>query len=154
MAAYITGFLYTLVLSLWVGGISLFTFIITPAIFSSFERNMAGAVVGKLFPGYFLTNLLLSVAALLLLLFFRERAGFRISLLLAVLAILINCYVQFILHPQVREVKKRIHSFESEPESALRGKFRRLHGVSAVLNLVLLADGVTLLYISRRFGPY
>ncbi len=152
MMTQIPAFLYSLILSLWVGGIALFTFVVTPAIFSSFERNMAGAIVGKLFPGYFLTNLCLSVAALLLLLFFRERAGFRLSLVLVAVAIAVNCYVQFSLHPRIREVKRQIASFEAGPDSAERVRFRRLHAVSAVLNLILLADGVTLLYISRRLG--
>ncbi len=41
-------------LSLWVGGMSLFTFILTPVIFRSYPRDAAGEVVGKLFPSYFL----------------------------------------------------------------------------------------------------
>jgi len=44
---------YNLVLALWVGGISIFTFIVTPAIFRSYGRDQAGEIVGKLFPGYF-----------------------------------------------------------------------------------------------------
>jgi uncharacterized membrane protein len=56
-------FLYNLVLSLWIGGMSVFTFIVTPAIFKSFGRDMAGEIVGKLFPGYFLSVLILSFAA-------------------------------------------------------------------------------------------
>ena len=43
--------LYDLVLALWTGGIFLFTFIITPVIFKSYGRDMAGEIVGKLFPG-------------------------------------------------------------------------------------------------------
>ena len=49
------------------GGISIFTFLITPVIFKSFARDMAGKIIGTLFPGYFLIVLALSVLALILL---------------------------------------------------------------------------------------
>ena len=42
---------YTLTLALWTGGMVLFTFIVTPAIFRSFGRDQAGEIVGYLFPG-------------------------------------------------------------------------------------------------------
>ena len=57
---------YNLALALWVGGIITFTFIVTPAIFKSFGRDMAGEIVGKLFPGYFLYNLVLAALAFIL----------------------------------------------------------------------------------------
>jgi len=46
-------FLYNLVLALWVGGISIFTFIVTPVIFRSFGRDMAGRDRGEALPGLF-----------------------------------------------------------------------------------------------------
>lgn len=145
-------FLYNLVLGLWIGGMAMFTFIITPVIFKSYGRDMAGEVVGKLFPLYFPYNLVLSIIALLLLLVFRaDRAGlgYKLSLVLVAMAIVINVFVNFKLHPEARKVKQEIHSFEATPpESPLRKRFSRLHGVSMTLNLLLLADGVALLLIS------
>lgn len=141
-------------LALWVGGIALFTFIITPAIFSSYSRDMAGEIVGRLFPGYFLYNLVLSLLALIL--FFIPRIvisdiakkGFRLSLFCLVIAVLINIFVCFQLHPEIKAIKKEIHSFDAvSSDEPLRMKFRSLHGISAVLNLLLLADGVTLLLV-------
>ncbi|NTW65040.1 MAG: DUF4149 domain-containing protein, partial [Nitrospirae bacterium] len=46
--------LETLTRALWTGGMALFTFIVTPAIFRSYGRDQAGEIVGRLFPGYFL----------------------------------------------------------------------------------------------------
>ncbi|UCH81594.1 MAG: DUF4149 domain-containing protein [Nitrospiraceae bacterium] len=144
--------IYNLVLSFWIGGITIYTFIITPVIFKSFSRDMAGNIVGVLFPGYFWFNLILSVIALLLVLLAGlsfAKSGHRFSLLLIVLALIINIFVTFKLHPDVKEVKNQIHSFESEAEdSSLRKRFAKLHGISAGLNLLLLADGVVLLIIS------
>jgi len=143
---------YTLILALWVGGISLFTFIVTPEIFRSYGRDAAGEIVGKLFPSYFILTLVLSALALLALPFCRSlfgKAGYRWSLVLATIAIVINVFVCFKLHPEISRVKQEVHSFQSLTEdSPARKTFRKLHAVSATLNLILLADGVTLLIIS------
>ena len=145
--------IYTIVLALWTGGIFLFTFIVTPAIFKSYSRDMAGEIVGKLFPGYFMYSLVISALAFLSFFFIQSglsKAVYRTSLLLIVAAVAINLYVTYKLHPEVRKVKAEIRSFEEvPPDSPLRAKFRKLHAVSATLNLLLLADGVTLLVISR-----
>ncbi len=143
---------YNLVLSLWVGGISIFTFLVTPAIFSSFERNMAGKIVGKLFPGYFAYTLLLSILAFILILIVRSQFSkftLKLSIILVVCAVIINLFVAFWLHPEIRKIKQEIHSFETITEDhPLRKVFGRFHAVSASLNLLLLADGITLLVIS------
>lgn len=143
---------YNLVLSLWVGGISVFTFLVTPVIFSSFERDMAGRIVGKLFPAYFACVLVLSLFAFILLLMLRplfSKFSYKLSLALVVCAVIINLFVAFKLHPEIRQVKKEVHSFETPADdSPLRKRFGRLHAVSAVLNLLLLADGITLLVLS------
>jgi hypothetical protein len=61
---------------------------------------------------------------------------------------LVNIFVCFKLHPEIKAIKKEIHSFETvSSDDLLRMKFRSLHGISAVLNLLLLADGVTLLLV-------
>ena len=143
--------LYNLILALWVGGIFIFTFIVTPVIFRSFGRDMAGEIVGKLFPGYFLYNLVLAVLALIL---FFTVAGdqtmtvARLSLALLLVALVANAYVALKLHPDTVRVKQQIVSFEREsPDSSARKQFTRLHAVSASLNLLLLADGIVLLMI-------
>lgn len=141
--------LYHLTVALWAGGITLFTFIVTPAIFLSYGRDMAGEVVGKLFPGYFRYNLVLSVLAFLL--FFlvtadRSRLLWRLSLALLASAFIVNVFVVFKLHPEAVLVKREVASFEREPaDSPARRKFRRLHALSAGLNVFLLADGAFLL---------
>ena len=144
--------LYTFVLALWVGGMALFTFIVTPVIFRSFGRDLAADVVGRLFPGYFVYNLALAGAALLL--FFlaagvRSGSPSRASLVLLVAALLVNTYITFKLHPAIVQVKQQVASFEAEtPDLDARKRFRRLHAVSAVLNIAVLTDGAALLGLS------
>jgi hypothetical protein len=144
--------LYNLILALWVGGIAAFTFIVTPVIFRSFGRDLAGKIVGELFPGYFLYNLVL--AALALLFFFvvagdPSKTAYRLSLFLLTAALIINVFIVFKLHPDTVQVKQAVTSFEREsPDSPMRKRFAKLHAVSAVLNLLLLADGITLLAVA------
>lgn len=140
--------LYNLVLALWVGGISIFTFIVTPAIFRSYGRDQAGEIVGKLFPGYFLYTLVLTVLALVLF-FFAARdstlPAYRPSLALITAGIAITLFVAFWVHPTTVGVKRSVASFEREaPDSPARKQFRRLHALSASLNLLLLVDGIVL----------
>ena len=148
----LAGHLYVIVLSLWAGGMSLFTFILTPVIFRSYPRDIAGGVVGKLFPSYFLFVLALSAAALILfILAFPDRGlrRYRISLLLSSLALITALYVNFSLYPEVEKVKREVHSFETaSPDDPARTRFRRLHGQSAVLNLFMIADGFVLLLMN------
>ena len=108
--------------------------------------------VGSLFPGYFIYNLVLSVLACILLVSMRSvlsQFGFKLSVILVVLAVIINVYVAVKLHPDIKKFKQEIHSFETPADdSPLRRKFGKLHAVSASLNLLLLADGITLLFLS------
>ena len=152
----VISFLYTLILSLWIGGMAIFTFVVTPAIFSSYNRDMAGEIVGKLFPGYFTYTLVLSALALVVFLLLnadRSKKTFRLSLALLTIALLANAYVSFKLHPDTVRVKRQVASFEREsPDSAARKEFRRLHAISAVMNLFALVDGIALLALSRGLG--
>ena len=149
--------IYNIVLALWVGGMAIYTFIVTPAIFRSFGRDVAARIVDALFGGYFLYNLILAALALVLAFVVwpdRAQTACRLSMALAAAALVMNCYVAFRLHPQVLEVKRQIVSFETTPkDDPLRKEFTRLHAISAVINLLLVADGATLLVISTSRLP-
>jgi len=144
--------IYSILLALWVGGIAIFTFLITPVIFKGFGRDAASAIVDRLFPVYFPYNLIISVAALVSFLVFANiQAGIarKISLSLIIAAVVINAFISFKLYPDVKKTKAEITSFEqTSPESLPRKEFRRLHGISAVLNLLLPIDGVALIVIN------
>jgi len=145
-------FLYLLLLGVWTGGIFMFTFVVTPVIFKSFDRDLAGSIVGRLFPGYFFFTLVVAALAAGLLFFaWSARTGiaFRASLVLVVIALVIALYTNFSLHPRMQNVKQEIASFEQVPaDHPSRQTFRRLHVQSAVLNLMLLVDGVSLLALA------
>ncbi len=144
--------LYSLVLALWVGGISIFTFIVTPAIFKSYGRDQAGEIVGKLFPGYFVYTLVLTLLALFLFLLAARDGSlpaYRLSLSLLLLSLAVALFVAFWVHPTTVGVKRNVASFERESsDSPARKRFARLHALSASLNLLLLVDGIILIVVA------
>jgi len=144
------GALYNVMLALWVGGIFMYTFLVTPVIFRSFTRDTASAIVDKLFPFYFPYNLIIVLLAcgLFFLTAMKKDARHKLSLALLLCAILIGLFVNFGLYPEIKKVKQEIKSFETVAvDSPARKRFRVLHGMSMTLNLLLLTDGVALIVI-------
>jgi len=144
--------LYNFTLALWVGGIVIFTFLVTPIIFQSFGRDTAGEIVGKLFPYYFPYNLVLSVVALAIFIVFIGIKGNirrKIPIILLSIAVLINLFITFKLHSDIISVKQQIKTFETQSdEYPARNQFRKLHTISAILNILLLIDGSALIILS------
>ena len=143
---------YSFILALWAGGMFIFTFLVTPVIFQSFGRDAAGEIVGKLFPYYFPYNLILSVLALMMFLVFigtRSEIKNKITIILLTAAVLINMFITFKLYPDIQSVKQQITTFETQTdESPARNQFRKMHGLSALLNILLLLDGTALLILN------
>ncbi|MDU0458203.1 MAG: DUF4149 domain-containing protein [Geobacteraceae bacterium] len=139
--------IYRLAIALWVGGGALFTFVLTPLLFKTESRDTAGRIVGTFFPGYFRWGLACGAIALLCRLLLRggrlELAGAILVLMLAV-----TSFQAFYVEPKAAEIKSRIVSFETTPRSdPMRQQFSRLHGVSAVCNLAVVAGGVVLVIL-------
>lgn len=140
-----------LALAVWVGGGAVYTFVLTPAIFAAYPRNTAGEIVGVMMPHYFRTLLAATAAAALLLpLLWRPWSSRARALALALIvgALAAQSWVRWRLYPEILEVKSRVASFESAPESPERRSFRKLHGISMAVNLAVLADGALLLTLA------
>jgi len=138
--------LYRLAVACWVGGTSLFTFVLTPAIFKSYNRDMAGGIVGVLFPGYFRWGLVCGGIALATLFMSSTVKHKAISIVIIAVMLAITSVQAFVIEPKAAALKKAIPSFETTPqEDPLRVQFRKLHGVSAVSNLVVIGGGIALI---------
>jgi len=144
--------IYNFLLALWAGGMVIFTFLVTPVIFQSYGRDTAGEIVGKLFPYYFPYNLVLSVLALIIFLLFiglRGKIQNKTTIILLAAAVFINIFITFKLYPDITIIKQQITTFETQTEaSPARDQFRKMHGVSALLNILLLLDGTALLILN------
>jgi len=141
-------FLYRLAVACWVGGISLFTFVLTPTIFKSFNRDMAGRIVGVLFPGYFKWGLLCGVIALVTI-FMSSTVKYKtVAVVIIAVMLAITTVQACVIEPKAAALKKAIPSFETTPkEDPLRVQFRRLHGGSVVSNLVVICGGIALIVL-------
>ena len=143
----IPSILYRLAIACWVGGATLFTFVLTPTIFKSFNRDMAGGIVGVLFPGYFRWGLACGVLALVTLFFSANRHRAASGIIIAIM-LAITLVQAFVIEPKAAALKKEIPSFETTPtDHPLRVQFRKLHGVSAVINLAVIGGGVALVIL-------
>lgn len=139
--------LYRLALAFWVGGVALFTFVLTPILFRTQPRDLAGRIVGVLFPGYFRWGLACGAVALVCLLLQRGR-HFVPALVLLVLMLAATSYQALVIEPKAAALKEQIGSFETTPKDhPLRRQFSRLHGLSAACNLAVFAGGVVLVVL-------
>ncbi len=141
-------FLYHLAVACWVGGTSLFTFILTPAIFKSFNRDVAGGIVGVLFPGYFKWGLVCGMTALVTVLIWSTAKHRSIVAVIIVVMLAITTVQALVIEPRAAALIKEIPSFETTPkDDPLRVRFSKLHGVSAAGNLVVIAGGIALIFL-------
>jgi hypothetical protein len=139
--------IYRLAISLWAGGNAIFTLMLTPILFKTESRDIAARIVGNLFPGYFRWGLACGVIALASRLL---GGGLAVRLPVAILIcmLLTTSFQAFYVEPKAAELKQKIGSFETTPKDhPLRKEFSRLHGVSAVCNLTVLAGGVVLVLL-------
>jgi len=145
---------YRLTLALWVGGVVMYTLLVTPAIFRDFGRDTAAKIVDSMMGGYFTYNLTVALVATALLFMLKHALGpraFRLSLILGVLSIFTCLYIDYILYPGIMAVKATVTSFETMPKDVgPRAEFGRLHALSAGLNLSYLIMGAVMLYMSGK----
>jgi hypothetical protein len=140
--------IYHLAVTCWLGGAALFTFVLTPLLFKTYSRDIAGGIVGVLIPGYFHWGLICGAIALICLLLIRGRRAIVPGLILTVM-LAITASQAFIIVPKAAELKKEIPSFETTPpDHPLRVEFRKLHGISAVANLAVIGAGVVLIILA------
>jgi len=136
--------LYRLAVSLWAGGNAIFTLMLTPILFKTESRDVAGRIVGNLFPGYFRWGLACGLIALVCRLA-GKGFGLKLPVIILVLMLALSSFQAWYIEPRAAELKQRIGSFETtSKEDPLRKEFSKLHGVSAVCNLTVLAGGVLL----------
>lgn len=143
----ILSIIYRLAITFWVGGVAIFTFVLTPIIFKVNDRDTAGRIVGTLFPGYFRWGLACGAVALASLLILRGR-NFVAPLLILLVMLSLTAFQGFFIEPRAAALKREIPSFVTTPkDDPLRREFSRLHGVSAVCNLTVFAGGVVLIIL-------
>ncbi len=139
---------YNLAVACWLGGSALFTVLLTPILFAAYSRDMAGHIVGVLFPGYFRWGLVCGTVALLCRVMLRGRFAL-VSCLVISLMLAMVAGQAFVVTPRAADLKKEIGSFAStSPDHPLRIRFRTLHGISMAANVAVIAGGALLVLLA------
>ncbi|MDD2365872.1 MAG: DUF4149 domain-containing protein [Desulfuromonadaceae bacterium] len=139
--------LYRLAVGFWAGGNAIFTLMLTPVLFKTESRDIAARIVGNLFPVYFRWGIACGVIAMIS---FLAGRGFvmKLPVILLLVMLALSSFQAFYIEPRAAELKRQIGSFETtSKEDPLRREFSRLHAVSAVCNLTVLAGGVVLVIL-------
>lgn len=143
----ISGKIETVLQTLWIGGLWVTGYVVTPILFASLdERRLAGELAGHMFTainyiGLACGTLLLAFAVL------KSSGSFlkdrRIMVLLLMLVLIVVS--AFVLQPMMQELKLS----GIVPGSEAAAQFGQLHGVSSVLYLLTSLLGLFVL-LSRR----
>lgn len=144
-------FIHLLSLVIWIGSIVFFSFIAAPAIFKTLPRETAGDVVGRIFPQYYKVGCVCSVLALGTLPLIAPGATERMASLALMTAVAF--YAAFVMGPKVRRLKEELRKVVGNMEQKKR-RFSKLHGISMGLNMLVLAMGLVLLFLTAaQFRP-
>ncbi len=150
-AINIARFLHLFSLVVWQGSLIFFTFFAAPAIFKTLPREQAGDVVGRIFPRYWIMGYLgsaVSLASLVYLSYLGDSFPRERLILLAVMTI-ITFYSGLSVGSKARALKARLRSASTGPEKdGLQRSFKKIHAVSASLNLLVFVLGVFLVYFT------
>src|SRR5258706_9048456 len=117
----------------WVGGITFFSFILTPTLFKSIPKETASKVLDAIFPKYYFLGYLCGAVALLthLLGWFRGSGGAMVFFLrLAVLLgmVFFTYYAGLIVYPEAHRLKGEVQTAggdQTPPQG--RGGVRKTH---------------------------
>ncbi len=147
----VAGIVYELAVALWLGGMAVFSLVMTPVIFRTQPRETAARVVGAMMPVYFRYASVAVGSALVA----RFAAGkgfsdlqpaYETVILGAALAA--NLWQAFVLVPRMERIKSRIPSFEpQDAHHPARREFGRLHAFSMTLNFLLMFAAALLIAI-------
>ena len=115
------------------GAMLFFSFVIAPVIFKVLDANNASKFVRKIFPHYYLINLVvLSIAVLLLLYISSINLDFYITLIITILF----AFSFFILMPLINKLK----------DNKEERKFKYSHTLSVIINFIQIIGLIYLVF--------
>lgn len=131
MAEWLTWF----ALSLWLGAMGFFSFVVAPTVFQALDGESAGRFLRTVFPRYYLFGAGCSVVLVLAALIAPAAGGWVLAGGVALAALALGSLA---LVPAINRAR--------DAGAAGAQRFRRLHGASVALNLValLVAVGVSI----------
>ena len=143
--------LFTITLSLWVGGLWAVGYLVAPTLFSSLaDRQLAGVLAGKLFASIGWVGLFCAACLLLILVLRLGGAALKRGVFwLVVVMLILTAVSQFGLQPWLAQLKAEALP-RAVMESVLRDRFATWHGISSILYLVQSVLGLLLAVLGAR----
>ena len=145
------GFIHLLSIVVWLGMLIFFTFLGAPSIFKTLPKETAGDVVGSIFPKYWITGYITSVLATATLIAISSIQmawpGWRLPILIAMTVI--SFYSGLVVGVKARSIKAKIRG-GSDALEALKRDFKKIHAVSAILNITVITLGLVLVFLTSR----
>ncbi len=136
-------------LTLWVGGLWTTGLVVTPVLFKSYDRMVAGEIAGRVFAAMSFLGMLCGV---LLLTFAVTRTRQRMwrdwRVMALVLMLAITVIGEFGLAARMRELKELMLLPSVAP--GVVTEFGRLHGIASLLFLTSCALGLVLVIFGMR----
>ncbi len=128
-------------LTLWVGGMWMVGYLVTPTLFASLDdRAVAGMLAGKMFTGVSYVGL---VAGTVLLVSQWRAGGWKHWRALVLVAMLILVMIgEFVVQPMMADLK--VAGLE---DAINRSRFGMLHGIASVLFLIESGCGLVLVAV-------
>ena len=140
--------------SLWLGVMLFFAFVVAPAAFGALEREAAGRFVSAVFPRYYLTGAVLGVVALLGCIARGMANGWTraewLALSLVSLMLALTLYAWIVVLPAAHAARSAMRG--GGPDTEETARFARLHRLSSALNGVVMLAGIALVVteVTRR----
>ena len=144
-------FFHFMTLIIWIGTIIFFSFFGAPSIFKVLDRELAGDVVGDIFPKYWMIGYICSPIALGTLLFLQKLGTLNTTGRVVILSImLINVYCSgLVVGTKAKSVKAEMRATEDvEKKELIRKHFMKIHGISMMMNLTVLILGIVVIFIT------
>ncbi len=151
MSLQLLKFIHLLGITVWIGSLTFFTFIAAPSIFKNLPRETAGEVIGHIFPKYWILGYVVSVLTLgsLIAISYTQKTFPAVRILLLVIMLGLTFYSGLVVGKNATNIKAEIKTAEESVNKAdLRSRFKRVHALSAILNLCVILLGLFLVYLT------
>jgi uncharacterized membrane protein len=146
---------YLLTLSVWLGSVIFFSFVVAPTIFRVLSQNDAAKLQRALFPRYYLVGIICAAAGILCVGWLLAEHAFGkwpalLSLLLLAAMGGTNLWLRQAVVPRMtvlRELRSPAIGSGQLPDPAADEEWKSLHRLSVQLNAAVLLCGLTLLFL-------
>ena len=154
LVSWIT-FIHLMSLVVWIGSMIFFSFFGAPSIFKVLGRELAGDVVGDIFPKYWLIGYVCSTTALgsLMYLWRYGKSGFTARIILLAVMMGSTFYTGLYIGSNAAEIKAQMRTTEDvEKKKELRHRFSKIHRRSMVMNVIILILGVVTVFMTAYYA--